>query len=927
MASPQKENGFTPKKWTSQGCSGEDSGDMIPQVDTQMPHSKALRVLPDAIPAELKQIIAWVVWRYELSKDEKWTKVPYQLDGQTRASSTDPGTWGTFPEALKRYTDGGVDGVGIVLTKELGIVGIDLDHCRDGGTITPEALQIIEEVNGYSEVSPSGTGIRILVEATLPPGRRKKGDIEMYDTGRYLTVTGHHLTSTSGTIERRQEAIDTVHGRVFGKPKTEHPNSNRQNGHHLGLGDDVLLRTAFGAQNGHKIKALYEGDINGYPSQSEADLALCSLLAFYTEKKEQLDRLFRGSALYREKWDEKRGATTWGEQTVQKAIENRTERYESRDNGKQHNSQHKYSSGPYRIENGCIVRIKHVKDELIAEPLCNFNARVTEEIILDDGVETTRAFVIEGQLDSGETLSPARIPASRFNGMNWVTDTWGLRAVVRAGSATRDYLREAIQRLSPNARHRQVFKHTGWREIKGQWIYLTTNGAVGKDDFEVDLGSELSRYRLPREIDDPVGAMRISLQLLDTAPLVITAPLWASVFRAPLASAYPVDLSIWLEGLTGSLKSTLAALFLSHFGDFYRTDLPGAWSSTVNQLEYRAFTLKDVLFVIDDYAPTALDNREMQTKSARLLRSQGNLAGRGRLRSDLSERPAFIPRGLILSTGEQHPPGQSLLARTLLIELERNQVNMGALTKSQDLTGRLPHAMAGYISWLGPQMSKMPSLLRETFRGARAKATFNDSHLRIPEALAHLWLGLHCGLTYAEEIKAISAIEAKDLLKNCWNALLSLAKTQRQFIEEERSSHRFLRVLATLITQGRAVLLPKDETGNEPQNNSEFLGWRDEDYLYLIPDAAFMAVSRFCRDTGEPLSTRLGRLKRDLSEDKVSEVDQDRLTTTIKINTKTRRVLRLKIEPIEDLLGEEFPATVTGSHQYHQYGEDKRDAV
>ncbi len=121
---------------------------MIPQVDTQMLHPKALRVLSDTIPAELKPIVAWVVWRYELSKDEKWTKVPYQLDGQTRASTTKPKTWGTFPEALKHYNDGGVDGIGIVLTKELGIVGIDLDHCRDGETIAPWALQIIEEVNG-----------------------------------------------------------------------------------------------------------------------------------------------------------------------------------------------------------------------------------------------------------------------------------------------------------------------------------------------------------------------------------------------------------------------------------------------------------------------------------------------------------------------------------------------------------------------------------------------------------------------------------------------------------------------------------------------------------------------------------------------------------------------------------------------------------
>lgn len=170
---------------------------MNPHVESQMPRPKALRVLPDGIPTELKCIKAWVVWRYEL-KDEKWTKVPYRLDRNTRASSTDPATWGTFPEALKRYNDGGVDGIGLVLTIKLGIVGIDLDHCRDVGTNTIAlwALQIIEEVNGYSEVTPSGTGIRIFVKATLPPGGRKRGNIEMYDTERYLTVTGHHLTST-----------------------------------------------------------------------------------------------------------------------------------------------------------------------------------------------------------------------------------------------------------------------------------------------------------------------------------------------------------------------------------------------------------------------------------------------------------------------------------------------------------------------------------------------------------------------------------------------------------------------------------------------------------------------------------------------------------------------------------------------------------
>src|SRR5262249_16437007 len=132
------------------------------------------------------------------------------------------------------------------------------------------------------------------------------------------------------------------------------------------------------------------------------------------------------------------------------------------------------------------------------------------------------------------------------------------------------------------------------------------------------------------------------------------------------------------------VKSTLAALFLNHFGeDFDRLHLPGAWSSTANQLERRAFILKDALFVIDDYAPSGADARELELKAARVLRAQGNLAGRGRLRADLSDRPAFPPRGLILSTGEQRPPGQSIVARLLLIEMDPGTVDLGRLTEAQ----------------------------------------------------------------------------------------------------------------------------------------------------------------------------------------------------------------------------------------------------
>src|SRR5262249_17769108 len=147
-------------------------------------------------------------------------------------------------------------------------------------------------------------------------------------------------------------------------------------------------------------------------------------------------------------------------------------------------------------------------------------------------------------------------------------------------------------------RERYVFTHTGWRKIGNEWIYLS-GSMEGNQDFEVNLGPELARYKLPLIADDPVEAMRASLKLLDLAPYKITAPLFAACYRAPLVSAFPQDLSVWLEGKTGSLKSSLAALFLSHFGDFDRINLPGAWVSTANQLERRAFLLKDSIFVID----------------------------------------------------------------------------------------------------------------------------------------------------------------------------------------------------------------------------------------------------------------------------------------------------------------------------------------
>ena len=159
----------------------------------------------DRLPPEIRASVRAVVWRsVAVPGREKPTKVPYiPSRPAVKANVSDPRTWGTFVAALAAVQAGKADGPGIVLGD--GLVGVDLDECRDPctGTIAPEALAIIQTLDSYTELSPSRTGLHILARGTLPPGGRRKAGVEMYAEGRFFTVTGMHVVGTPTTIEER----------------------------------------------------------------------------------------------------------------------------------------------------------------------------------------------------------------------------------------------------------------------------------------------------------------------------------------------------------------------------------------------------------------------------------------------------------------------------------------------------------------------------------------------------------------------------------------------------------------------------------------------------------------------------------------------------------------------------------------------------
>jgi hypothetical protein len=281
----------------------------------------------------MREETRWVNWRYAVVNGKR-TKIPYVAGLKRKASSTDPKTWRAFAETLAAQQGGGGDGIGFVLGD--GWIGIDLDHVRDDTspkTMRPEtsaALEAIRMVNSYTEISPSGTGFHIITRGTLPPGGRKRGWFEIYEAGRFFTVTGQHVDHTPRTVEERTDAIAELHAKVFGTPTNGNIRPTAPPS--LDTDDAEVIRLAGSARNGSKFSALWAGD-TGYHGgdDSAADLALCSTLAFYTGKDSgHMDRLFRQSGLMRPKWDTKRGTTTYGAITIEKAIASTTETYTPR---------------------------------------------------------------------------------------------------------------------------------------------------------------------------------------------------------------------------------------------------------------------------------------------------------------------------------------------------------------------------------------------------------------------------------------------------------------------------------------------------------------------------------------------------------------------------------------------------------------------
>lgn len=279
------------------------------------------------IPDSLRSRPTWVLRDGE--------KGPCDPSG-ARVDATNPINWQPYEYAAQAAShEPAVSGLGFVFTSDGPLVGVDLDNCRHPGTgsVSDWAKAIVDELDSYTTISTSGTGLHVYLKAPggVPDGGNRNNDVEIYDGNRFFVFTGEHYEPSPTSVNERESELEAIHGSyILENDEPEQQATVDVSRSATAAADHVdteILEKARTAATGDKFTRLFDrGDTSGYGSHSEADLALMNMLAFWTDKhKHRMIRLFRQSTLGdRDKADR----DDYVERTADKAIRDTDNTYD-----------------------------------------------------------------------------------------------------------------------------------------------------------------------------------------------------------------------------------------------------------------------------------------------------------------------------------------------------------------------------------------------------------------------------------------------------------------------------------------------------------------------------------------------------------------------------------------------------------------------
>lgn len=541
-----------------------------------------------------------------------------------------------------------------------------------------------------------------------------------------------------------------------------------------------------------------------------------------------------------------------------------------------------YDSLPgFCVDGGCTCRV--LADGKMSA-MSTFVALPVRQVLKDDGVQTSLWLEIDGWDSMGYPLPRLMVNRSKFSSMDWI-GSWPLDAVIMTGNSIKDRLRCAIELVgAKTAKKETMYTHYGWRKLSKGWCYLYQGGCIGADQATVDLGEGLTAYSLdgyPEELSR-VDAAYASMNLSNVISQRVSVPMLGVTYLAPLreflaqAGCDPA-FAVFLYGRTGSRKSTAAALFLSHFGNFTSRSLPASFNDTSNYIRRKAFAIKDALLVVDDYHPTSSvqERRTMERTAQSLARAFGDNAERGRLGADLSIQTSMPPRSLAVISGEDVPDiGESGVSRYYIINVEGNDVpasNDLTEMQQQAQSGELRAAMRGYIEWLIPQADNLSDELAEMFYAYRARAQEcfkgGNVHGRTVEAVAQVMIGLTMMNRYFASLGIYTPELAASVTEELWSVVTENSLAQSESTRDDKPSMMFISALRELLASKAATVVDISPGFGNVIPDVHMIGYSDASNYYLLGESSFGAVVKFYRDQDRLFPVKRGALYKELVTD------------------------------------------------------------
>lgn len=280
----------------------------------------------ERIPDELKELEQWCCFRVQ-ERNGKKTKIPVDAHTGKAGKSNDSSTWADYETALAAIETYKLDGLGFYFKEpyfgiDIDGVGEDIQRYLKDDTENNIVAEFIDMMESYSEISLSGNGIHIIAKGDLPTGARRKGNIEMYDSGRFFVMTGNQIGRYDRINEDDYGKVNYLHHKYLAKSEVAEIKPLMTSTGAV-LPESEIIRIASNSKNGSRIKAFLQGGWEPfYTSASEADMAFANDLAFWTNRDfHMMDSIYRQSSLYREKWDRPQNESTYGIETLTKAID------------------------------------------------------------------------------------------------------------------------------------------------------------------------------------------------------------------------------------------------------------------------------------------------------------------------------------------------------------------------------------------------------------------------------------------------------------------------------------------------------------------------------------------------------------------------------------------------------------------------------